>query len=31
MKELRLKYNNKEELQYLVQAVGTYINNPRKT
>lgn len=30
MKELRLKYNNKEELQYLVQAVGTYINNQEK-
>ena len=30
MKELRLKYNNKEKLQYLVKAVEAYINNQEK-
>lgn len=30
MKELRLKYNNKEELQSLVKAVEAYIDNQAK-
>lgn len=30
MKELRLKYNNKEELQYLIKAVEVYIDNQEK-
>lgn len=30
MKELRLKYNSKEELQSLVKAVEAYINNQEK-
>lgn len=30
MKELRLKYNSKEELQSLVKAVEAYIDNQEK-
>ena len=30
MKEIRLKYNNKEELQHLVKAVEAYIDNQEK-
>lgn len=30
MKELRLKYNDKEELQYLIKAVEAYIDNQEK-
>lgn len=30
MKELRLKYNSKEELQSLIKAVEAYIDNQEK-
>ena len=30
MQELRLKYNDKEELQYLIKAVEAYIDNREK-